>query len=444
MAALGRMRPFFVLGAFCVLAACAKPATTAPAPLRSGGSVGYVRMGELVKHHPLYGQLSRYDESIAALNLSATVPQLAKPDAAIVKEEAALQKQLEAAADKTKKLLDEKSKQYQQRESQAIAAALRSNVQGPSAADVSQRIASSAQGQSAGVAAQAGRDLQRYRKTLEAADRAEIGAAQKTLTDRAQRTYRAKQDELAAKESAQSLDLASKDAPERLSLRTRLSSLALDDAEREDLKNKLAEIDRREADAIVPVKNRDQQTLVALQTQLRGQIERDMQAQAGTIHARTIAKLNNREADVRKAFSGGSLIQTTVQNGKQTQQVNPNLPPALRARIEQLHNDYQKQFTDDAKATIADFNKTREDLTRRYKELRVIDAGAQSGAQIQIASLNKKRDDLYGQMISQIGREVRLIAQQRGIAVVVTDPIANSGGVDLTADAMKDIESLHE
>ena len=362
----------------------------------------------------------------------------------LVGERSALQKQLETAADKTKKLLDEKSKQYQQRESQAIAAALRSNTQAPSTADVSQRINAGAQGQTAGVAAQAGRDLLSYRKTLEAADRAEIAAAQKTLTDRAQRTYRAKQDELAAKESAQSLDLASKDASERLSLRTRLSSLALDDAEREDLKNKLAEIDRREADAIVPVKNRDQQTLVALQSQLRGQIERDMRSQATAIHTRTIAKLNNRDTDVRKAFSGGPLIQTTVQNGKPTQQVNPNLPPALRARIEQLHNDYQKQFTDDAKATIADFNKTREDLTRRYKELRVIDASAQNGAQTQIASLNKKRDNLYGAMISQIGREVRLIAQQRGIAVVVTDPLANAGGVDLTADAMKDIESLHE
>ncbi|GAC1403439.1 MAG: hypothetical protein NVSMB64_05220 [Candidatus Velthaea sp.] len=445
MAALGRWRPWFALAALCALAACAKPATTAPAATTSGGTVGYVRMGELVKHHPLYGQLAQYDESIAALNLSATVPQIAKPDASIVKEEAALQKQLETAADKTKKLLDEKSKQYQQRESQAIAAALRASAQGPSAAAVSQRITSTAQGQAAGVAAQAGRDLQSYRKTLEAQDRAEIAAAQKTLTDRAQRTYRAKQDELAAKESAQSLDLASKDAAERLSLRTRLSSLALDDTEREDIKNKLAAIDRREADAIVPVKNRDQQTLAALQTQLRGQIEKDMLARANEIRGRSVAKLSNRETDVRKAFSGsGPLISTTVENGKQTQQVNPSLPPALRTRIEQLHNDYQKQFNDDAKSTIADFNKTREDLSRRYKELRVVDAAAQNGAQAQIVSLNKKRDDLYGQMVAQIGREVRLIAQQRGIAVVVTDPVANAGGVDLTADAMKDIESLHE
>jgi len=53
----------------------------------------------------------------------------------------------------------------------------------------------------------------------------------------------------------------------------------------------------------------------------------------------------------------------------------------LRTRIQALHNDYQKQFTDDAKSTIADFNKTREDLTRRYNELRGIDANSQKGAE---------------------------------------------------------------
>jgi hypothetical protein len=59
-------------------------------------------------------------------------------------------------------------------------------------------------------------------------------------------------------------------------------------------------------------------------------------------------------------------------------------------------------------------------------------------------SLSRKRADLYGQMVAQIGREVRLLAQARGISVVVTDPVANAGGIDLTTDAMKDIESLHE
>jgi hypothetical protein len=47
-------------------------------------------------------------------------------------------------------------------------------------------------------------------------------------------------------------------------------------------------------------------------------------------------------------------------------------------------------------------------------------------------------------MVAQIGREVRMVAQKRGIDVVVSDVVAPAGGVDLTADAEKDIESLHE
>ncbi len=135
---------------------------------------------------------------------------------------------------------------------------------------------------------------------------------------------------------------------------------------------------------------------------------------------------------------------TNVVNGRIQQQINPNLPPALRSRIEQLHNDYQKRFQNDAKTTIADFEKTRQDLSRRYAELHGIDSASQQGAQNQIASLRKKRGDLYDQMVAQIDREVRVIAQQRGISVVLTNVVAPAGGVDLTPDALKDIESLHE
>ena len=72
------------------------------------------------------------------------------------------------------------------------------------------------------------------------------------------------------------------------------------------------------------------------------------------------------------------------------------MPPALHARIEQLHNDYQKRFQADAKTTIADFQKTRRDLGKRYAQLHGLDGASQQGAQAQILSLRKKREDLYG------------------------------------------------
>jgi hypothetical protein len=47
-------------------------------------------------------------------------------------------------------------------------------------------------------------------------------------------------------------------------------------------------------------------------------------------------------------------------------------------------------------------------------------------------------------MVAQIGREVKALARRRGINVVVSDVVAPAGGVDLTPDAEKEIESLHE
>ncbi len=427
------------------LAACAKPAGTGPtSPVGDGGSVGYVRMADLVKHHPLYSQLTGYEESIDALDLAAVVPDIAKPSPAIVKAEAALETELNAAAEHTRRLLAEKSQAYQAREQQAIALALRAPAgSAPSAAQIAQQINTTAQQQSVSVAAQANRDFESYRKTLVAQDDAELRAAQKALADRAARQYRAKQDELQAKESALSLAAVSRDAGTRLSLRTRLSSLALDDAQRDDVRNSLAALDRNEADALAALKNRDAQTLVALGAQLRAGVARDLAAKVDEIHRRSIAKINLRAAAIRQQFGNGPLLAAslpaTLAASKST-----TLSPSLRATIKALHEDYQKQFNDDARSTIAAFNRTRDDLHQRYDQLRGIDASAHSGAGAQIESLRKKRADLYGQMVAQIGREVRLLAQARGISVVVTDPVANASGVDLTTDAMKDIESLHE
>jgi len=432
-----------VAGSF---AACAKPNVSANAvSAPSGGTVGYVRMIDLVKHHPLYSQLSGYDESIQALNLRTIVPEVVKPDAAIVKEEAALQTELNAAADRTRRLLTQKSQVYQSREQQAIALALRASgsSRAPSAAAIAQQINVTAQGQATTVAAQAKRDFDSYRKTLIAQDNGELLAAQRTLSDRAQRQYRAKQDQLSAQESALSLALANRDAGTRLSLRTRLSSLALDDAQRDDVRAQLAALDRSESDPLAAMKNRDAQTLATLGAALRAGVQRDLRAKADEIHGRTLAKLRFRERDIRTQFgvaAPGPAAVPAISGAA----AGAGLSPQLRATIAALHRDYQKQFTSDARSTIDDFNRTRQDLRRRYEQLRGIDTAAQREAAAQIASLTRKRADLYGQMVAQIGREVRLVALQRGIAVVVTDPVANAGGIDLTSDAMKDIESLHE
>ena len=401
-------------------------------------------MDDLVKKHPLYGQLAQYDANIAALNLSAIVPHVLAAGPDLKREEARLEAQLDAAAKRTDALLAAKGKSYQDRENAAIAAALRGAGApgGPSVAGIQSQMEGTARSQAAGAGAQAQRDLDAYRKQLEGQDTAQINAAQHTLGARADRTYRAKADELNAKESALSLLMANADAAERLSLRTRLSSLALDDAARDTANKALEALDRKEADEAAALHNRDAQTLATLQTQLRSGIEGDMRAQVAQIRQRSVQRFRERADQLRTQFapSNGPLIATSP-NG--AAQVNPNLPPALRQRIQQLHADYTQAFQNDAKQTIADFQKTRSDLTRRYAQLTGTDAAAAQSAQLEIRSLEKKRDDLYQQMVAQIDREVKTIAQERGVSTVVST-VAPAGGVDLTGDAMKDIETLHE
>jgi outer membrane OmpH-like protein len=441
-AAFGGARRIVATAALAALAACSHQAAQGPGA--SGpGAVGYVRMEELVHKHPLYDQLARYDRSIDAFDLAATAPKAVAADPRLAERDRALQQQLLDAAGRTKALINEKQHQYAQEEAAAIAAALRgAGVAGPSAGQIAGSVDVTARQQQRAVAGQAQHDLDAYRVALQKQDQAQINAAQRALSDRADRSYRAKAEELQSKESALSLKLASEDASQRLALRTKLSSLALDDAAREDAQKQLAALDRKEADAVAAERNRDAQTLAVLQGTLKTRVQKDLNAQVGAIQRRSAGSFAQRQSALARqvgTFSGGAVRPTTG-----GQQVSANLPPALRSRIEQLHSDYQKRFEDDAKTTIADYEKTRADLSRRYRELHGIDAASQQGGQAQIMSLRKKRDDLYVEITAQINREVRLIAQQRGISVVLSDVVAPAGGVDLTPDALKDIESLHE
>ncbi len=442
----GSLRCVIGLVALAALAACSH-ANQSGSTTAGGGTVGYVRMDELVHKHPLYDQLAHYERSLDAFDLTSTAPQVTASDPEMRKREAALQKELNDAADRTQKLLAQKQQQYQQQENAAIAAALKSaGIGGPSAGQIAGNVNATARQQQSGVASQAQRDLNTYRSTLQKQDQTRIAAAQKALSERADRTYRAKADELQSKESALSLKLANEDAPQRLALRTKLSSLALDDAAREEAQKQLTTIDRKEADELAAQRNRDQQTLAALQAQLHDQVQSELNAQVASIRQHSLGSLAQRQSSLARQISsaGGPVVQTTVVGGRPQQQINPSLPPALRTRIEQLHSDYQKRFQTDAKTTIDDFKKTRVDLARRYAELHGIDAASSQSANAQIASLRRKHDQLYDQITAQIDREVRLIAQQRGISVVLTNIVAPAGGVDLTPDALKDIESLHE
>ena len=120
--------PAFVAGfAFLALSACAGHSPDAApdaTPQAADGRVGYVRMEELVKVHPLYSQLAHLDEDMQALQLQSVGPNVAHNGADIAAAERSLQRELDAAADRTKKILGQKQAEYAQREQAAIAVAI--------------------------------------------------------------------------------------------------------------------------------------------------------------------------------------------------------------------------------------------------------------------------------------------------------------------------------
>ncbi len=435
------IRPLAAFAAVAVLAACGHAGSDGKTA--DGHDVlGYVRMADLVKVHPLFSQLDGYDRALESFALASTVPQALAGGNGTSARERALEKQLDDASKRTKSLLDEKQRKYQAEENQAISAALRGGGGGArSAGQIAGTLDATAAQQSNAAAAGAQRDFDAYRLSLEKSDNAEAVAAERALADRADRTYRAKAEELQSRESSLSLRLANEDAAERLSLHTKLSSLAMDDSAREDAQKSLNALDKKEAVAVGAQRSADSATLAALQKTLKAGVQSDMAARESSIRSRTIALLDARRKALGARVGAAPELPATADAGPAA---NPNISPALRARIEALHKDYQQRFQNDAKTTVADFTRTREDLARRYASLQGVDLDAQRGAGNQIGALQKKRDDLYSQMTAQISREVQLVAQQRGVTVVVTDPIAPVAGVDLTSDAAKDIESLHQ
>jgi hypothetical protein len=114
-------------------------------------------MDDLVKKHPLYGQLAQYESNIEALNLSALVPHALAAGPELKREEQQLDAQLSAAAKRTDALLAAKGKSYQERENKAIEAALRGAAAngGPSVAQISAQMEGTAHAQAGAAGAQA-------------------------------------------------------------------------------------------------------------------------------------------------------------------------------------------------------------------------------------------------------------------------------------------------
>jgi hypothetical protein len=394
-------------------------------------------MDELVKKHPLYPQLAHVDAGIAALQMRTDIagPNLSPEE--IAAQEKILQKQLDDAANRTQTMIKAKQADYAKREDEAMRRLIaQAGAGGPAPGAIGAAMSQTQAQQAAAAASAQGAGLENVRQETLRSAQAQLDAARKTLSDRAQSLYRARVETLQQKESTYSLGQSAAHSAERLTLRTKLSNLALDDSERAAARARLDELDREEADGLAAMRNRDQAELAAYHDQIEKQLAADLKIKHDQVQKQAVAQLGAvQTAAVAPAGADGATRVVVRSAGGSAE---------LQAQLKALHEKYQADFDRDTRQVVADFAKTRDDLSRRFARLHGADAAAGTSAQKELDALQRQRSDLYGQIVAEIDSEVRLIAQRRGVSVVVGNILAPAGGVDLTPDAEKVVETLHE
>jgi hypothetical protein len=394
---------------------------------------GYVRIEDVVKHHPLYAQLSQLDDAIAAIGLQSVAPRVPLGAAQIAVQTNELNRELRAAQSRANKILAQKQRDYAQRESQAIAAALAAAGIRGSGSLAAQEMSGTSAAQAEQAARAADADLMAYQQNVIAQDNAASSSVERQLQAQASQKYKAKAEQLQQNETDLSLRLTQQDASARLAIKMRLSNLALDPTARKQAQEQLASINDKEADAVNAQRSADSATLRAYQAQLDRETGDAIRRQVGAITAQTRVKLEERRDEV----------------GSQLRSLGPpslpaNLPSDVAARIGQIRRQFVTQFQADAAKTVQEYNDTKSDLDRQFAALHGADVGATGAAGRELDSLQKRRDELYGQITAQVERDASRIAKDRGFSIVFVNIWAAAGGYDLTNQVIKDVEGQHE
>src|SRR5579872_3488678 len=338
-----------VLAIVAVLGGCSRVDVHAP-QIRG---IAYVRLDEVEPHHPLHAQLAQLEDAIAAIDLAAAAPRVPRSAAEIAAATKTLDAQLKAAQDRANAILTQKQQSYAQREAQAVNAALAAagvHVSGPNAAAA---ISATSAQQMQAAASAASRDFVAYQQSVITQDNAAVSAIARQLQTQAGQKLRARAEVAQQHETDLSLRLAQEDSAARLAIRTRLSTLALDDATRSQLQSQLSALDKKEADQVNALRARDTADLTRYRAEVLRETDAAIKTQAGAIQTQTQAKLQARRSAV----------------GEQLRSLGPpplpaNLPTGTRAKLEQIHAEFASRFQADAQKTIAEYNDTKADLDR--------------------------------------------------------------------------------
>ena len=431
------------LAALLVVAACAKNGASTIGSQTTGTGVGYVDVDKIVKAHPLHPELQALEDQIALLDAqSIAAPQAVTPSQRDA--QTALERDLQTAEAQFEQDLASKRAFYQQQASAALAriqaGALGNQPQaGGVFVDMQKQFADQMkQLQSSGA-----KTLEAYRTALFKEDTDHLKSVQQLLAADVRAKVRARESQLAAKETAYQVQLAHQDQEQRLNLKTKLENLSLSPQDRSQYAAQLQDIETREEYLTNQLKTRDNAELTAYGNALQKDASARFDAERSSTEKKTQAKLAARQAELNGQFR----TQATTLGGKFNQQLTEankalSKEPKVQQQVQDIQNQTQTKFEADAAQAMASYRQTRKALVDKYSAIAHMQFQDDQAIQAQIDAVAAQRRDLYAQILNQVQDQVRAVAQQRGFAIVF-DSVAGAGNaVDLTDQVAKAVAAL--
>lgn len=393
--------------------------------------IAYVKVDDVMKHAPLYPQLSRLDDAIAMVDLTEAAPNVPRSAAQIASEDKKLLAELNAAKKRTQQIIYQKQRDYAAREQAAVAAALGA-AHGRSPGDAAAAFGRVSQQQAEAAEAQAGRDFQAYQQSVVQQSNGAARSVVSRLQQEAVEKLQAKQLQEQQRETDLQLQLSRQDATRRLALQTRLSMLALDDATRRQLEAQLNAITTRESTAMTAQREADRREFLAYREQVTTQMNAAMHGQLSQIQSQTQTELASRRNQV------GAQLRAMV--------APPigRVAPATQAQIRKIAAAFQSQYQADVQNVITEYAETSDTLAAQYAMLHASDMTAAGAVQQEVLILEQRRQTLYNQILAQIQRDAQRLAEEKGLRLVFSDVTAAPGGYDMTNELIRDIESERE
>lgn len=352
-------------------------------------------LGASTGAHSLQSVLREYDRQIAALRATLHPAAFENSTAAIDAAGRGLRAEVADASAEIDRVVAQRAGEYAARQDEAVSAVLSSaGASAPSRSDVARHVEDAYRAEYSALRSGAESDMNAYQRAVQAQERQDYAAFAASVQRRTQQAFFNRAQELRERESTLLLDLARKDAAQRMNLRAKLQTLALGGDRRAQLLARLAAIQAAEDRAVEAARSRDAATLESYRSALLAQAGRDLGRMSVQLQSRAQSNLAAR----RDVLAAQRAQSGTLPLGSSAP-ANAN-GPDLRAAVAALRAQGAQRFRADAQSSIAAYAAAGDDIASRFAYLRTQDAASLQSTLDAIAALQRDRAQLAAQLAS--------------------------------------------